>query len=116
MHYVNTKRTTILHALPIYLHEEVSRFFRAHIDIERDPACIKIATIIHLINVNCESSPFTFLKDEMDEPEMGDASVVLLATTSDDSSNPVHYEPQKITVILKSDGLLSSQDLLMPSW
>lgn len=47
LHDVHTRRTTVLHALPVYLHEDMSGFFRT---------CV----------------------DGMDEPDLGDASVVQL--------------------------------------
>lgn len=71
-HDVHTRRITILHALPVYLREEVSGFFRT---------CV----------------------DDMDEPDLGDASLVLLTTVSDDATSPVHYHPAKISVILEGD-------------
>lgn len=39
----------------------------------------------------------------MDEPDLGDASVFLLTTVSDDSSSIIHYEPQKISVLLEGE-------------
>lgn len=44
-----------------------------------------------------------FFEDGMDEPDLVGASVVLLTTTSDDATSPVHYQPQRITVILEGD-------------
>ncbi|KAG7236939.1 hypothetical protein INR49_032983, partial [Caranx melampygus] len=32
-------------------------------------------------------------KDDMDEPDLGDAAVVLLTTVSDDAASPVNYDP-----------------------
>lgn len=46
---------------------------------------------------------FLILKDDMDEPDLGDDSVFLLTTVSDNPSSPVHYEPLKISVILEGD-------------
>lgn len=42
----------------------------------------------------------------MDEPDLGDASVVLLTTVSDDATSPVHYHPVKISVVLEGDVVL----------
>ncbi|KAK0155076.1 hypothetical protein N1851_002615 [Merluccius polli] len=72
LHDVHTRRTTVLHALPVYLREEVSGFFRT---------CV----------------------DDMDEPDLGDASVVLLTTVSDDATSPVHYHPVRVSVVLEGD-------------
>ncbi|KAK6293328.1 hypothetical protein J4Q44_G00356540 [Coregonus suidteri] len=72
LHDVHTRRTTVLHALPDYLLEEVSGFFRT---------CV----------------------DDMDEPDLGDASVVLLTTVSDDATSPVHYHPVRVSVVLEGD-------------
>lgn len=38
----------------------------------------------------------------MDEPDLGDASVVL-TTVNDDATSPVHYHPVKISVVLEGD-------------
>ncbi|XP_041699601.1 sterile alpha motif domain-containing protein 3-like [Coregonus clupeaformis] len=72
LHDVHTRRTTVLHALPDYLLEEVSGFFRT---------CV----------------------DDMDEPDLWDASVVLLTTVSDDATSPVHYHPVRVSVVLEGD-------------
>ncbi|KAK0132028.1 hypothetical protein N1851_022644 [Merluccius polli] len=72
LHDVHTRRTTVLHALPVYLREEVSGFFRT---------CV----------------------DDMDEPDLGDASVVLLTTVSGDATSPVHYHPVRVSVVLEGD-------------
>ncbi|KAK6306447.1 hypothetical protein J4Q44_G00233720 [Coregonus suidteri] len=39
----------------------------------------------------------------MDEPDLGDASVVLLTTVSDDATSPVHYHPVRVSVVLEGD-------------
>uniref|UniRef100_A0A673BJB1 Uncharacterized protein n=1 Tax=Sphaeramia orbicularis TaxID=375764 RepID=A0A673BJB1_9TELE len=70
LHDVHTRRITILHALPVYLRDEVSGFFRT---------CV---------------------------PDLGDASVVLLTTVSDDATSPVHYHPTKVSIILEGDVVL----------
>ncbi|CAL8306445.1 unnamed protein product [Lota lota] len=72
LHDVHTRRITVLHALPVYLLEEVSGFFRT---------CV----------------------DEMDEPDLGDASVVILTRVSDDATSPVHYYPVRVSVVLEGD-------------
>ncbi|XP_045074312.1 uncharacterized protein LOC123487218 [Coregonus clupeaformis] len=76
LHDVHTRRTTVLHALPDYLLEEVSVFFRT---------CV----------------------DDMDEPDLWDASVVLLTTVSDDATSPVHYHPVRVSVVLEGDVVVS---------
>uniref|UniRef100_A0A3B4YP65 Sterile alpha motif domain containing 3 n=1 Tax=Seriola lalandi dorsalis TaxID=1841481 RepID=A0A3B4YP65_SERLL len=45
----------------------------------------------------------SFFQDDMDEPNLGDASVALLTTVCDNTTSPVHYHPVKISVILESD-------------
>ncbi len=45
----------------------------------------------------------SFFQDDMDEPDLGDASVALLSTVSDDPTSPVHYHPLKISVVLEGD-------------
>ncbi|KAK6308126.1 hypothetical protein J4Q44_G00213970 [Coregonus suidteri] len=42
-------------------------------------------------------------EDDMDEPDLGDASVVLLTTVSDDATSPVHYHPVRVSVVLEGD-------------
>uniref|UniRef100_A0A3B4VIB3 PB1 domain-containing protein n=1 Tax=Seriola dumerili TaxID=41447 RepID=A0A3B4VIB3_SERDU len=42
-------------------------------------------------------------QDDMDEPDLGDASVALLTTVSDNATSPVHYHPVKISVVLEGD-------------
>ncbi|KAK0133442.1 hypothetical protein N1851_031037 [Merluccius polli] len=42
-------------------------------------------------------------QDDMDEPDLGDASVVLLTTVSDDATSPVHYHPVRVSVVLEGD-------------
>lgn len=39
----------------------------------------------------------------MDEPDLGDAAVVLLTTVSDNAASPVIYDPVRISVILEGD-------------
>ena len=39
----------------------------------------------------------------MDEPDLGDASVVLLTTVSDDAISPVNFPPVRISVVLEDD-------------
>lgn len=46
---------------------------------------------------------FSFCKDDVDESDLGDASMTLLTTISDNAMSPVHYNPVKITVILEGD-------------
>uniref|UniRef100_A0A8C4Z2R7 Uncharacterized protein n=1 Tax=Gadus morhua TaxID=8049 RepID=A0A8C4Z2R7_GADMO len=41
--------------------------------------------------------------DDMDEPDLRDASVVLLTTVSDDATSPVHYHPVRVSVVLEGD-------------
>lgn len=45
----------------------------------------------------------SFFKDGMDEPDLADASVILLTTVSDDASSPVQYHPVRVSVVLEGD-------------
>ena len=45
----------------------------------------------------------SFFKDDVDEPDLGDASVVLLTTVSDNATSPVNYHPLRISVVLEGD-------------
>ncbi|CAB1430833.1 unnamed protein product [Pleuronectes platessa] len=72
LHDIHSRRTTVLHALPVYLREDTSGFFQT---------CV----------------------DGLDEPGFGDASVALLTTISDNSMSRVHYQPEKISVVLEGE-------------
>ncbi|XP_062236541.1 uncharacterized protein LOC133975261 isoform X1 [Platichthys flesus] len=72
LHDIHSRRTTVLHALPVYLREDTSGFFQT---------CV----------------------DGLDEPGFGDASVALLTTLSDNSMSRVHYQPEKISVVLEGE-------------
>ena len=43
----------------------------------------------------------------MDEPDLRDASVVLLTTVSDDATSPVPYHPVRVSVVLEGDVVVS---------
>ncbi|KAA8594376.1 hypothetical protein FQN60_005210 [Etheostoma spectabile] len=45
MHDIHTKRTTVLHALPVYLHEDVSGFFRTCTSDEPEPDGVAVGFV-----------------------------------------------------------------------
>ncbi|CAG5897225.1 unnamed protein product, partial [Menidia menidia] len=49
----------------------------------------------------------TWIDDDMDEPDLGDASVVVLTTISDDATSPVHYHPVRVSVVLQGDVIVN---------
>nr|XP_023657687.1 uncharacterized protein LOC111838687 isoform X2 [Paramormyrops kingsleyae]XP_023657688.1 uncharacterized protein LOC111838687 isoform X2 [Paramormyrops kingsleyae]XP_023657689.1 uncharacterized protein LOC111838687 isoform X2 [Paramormyrops kingsleyae]XP_023657691.1 uncharacterized protein LOC111838687 isoform X2 [Paramormyrops kingsleyae] len=77
IHDIHTKRTTVLHALPVYLREDVSGFFRT---------CTDEADELELDGV--EVALFTVISDH-------------------DTTSPVHYQPVKISVVIESDAVVS---------
>ncbi|KAG7474854.1 hypothetical protein JOB18_018684 [Solea senegalensis] len=46
-------------------------------------------------------------KDDVDEPDIGDASVALLTTIFDHAVRTVHYTPVKVCVVLEGDVVLN---------
>ncbi|CAI5672582.1 unnamed protein product [Oreochromis niloticus] len=77
IHDIHTKRTTVLHALPVYLREDVSGFFRT---------CTDESDELELDGV--EVALFTVISDH-------------------DTTSPVHYQPVKISVVIESDAVVS---------
>ncbi|XP_076730410.1 uncharacterized protein LOC112435997 [Maylandia zebra] len=77
IHDIHTKRTTVLHALPVCLREDVSGFFRT---------CTDESDELELDGV--EVALFTVISDH-------------------DTTSPVHYQPVKISVVIESDAVFS---------
>ncbi|XP_063316987.1 uncharacterized protein LOC134616187 [Pelmatolapia mariae] len=77
IHDIHTKRTTVLHALPVYLREDVSGFFRT---------CTDESDELELDGV--EVALFTVISDH-------------------DTTSPVHYQPVKTSVVIESDAVVS---------
>ncbi len=44
----------------------------------------------------------SFIQDKPDEPELGDVAAALLKVISDHDTSPVHDQPEKISVVIKS--------------
>ncbi|KAI7807092.1 uncharacterized protein LOC130557465 [Triplophysa rosa] len=57
---VHTKRTTVLHALPVYLHEDVSGFFRTCTDISDEPLLLDVAVVLLTVVTENDRSPVHF--------------------------------------------------------
>ncbi|KAI7803068.1 hypothetical protein IRJ41_002331 [Triplophysa rosa] len=57
---VHTKRTTVLHALPVYLHEDVSGFFRTCTDISDEPLLLDVAVVLLTVVTDNDRSPVHF--------------------------------------------------------
>ncbi|KAL3974909.1 hypothetical protein ACER0C_023535 [Sarotherodon galilaeus] len=76
-HDIHTKRTTVPHALPVYLREDVSGFFRTCTD-ESDELELEVV----------EVALFTVISDH-------------------DTTSPVHYQPVKTSVVIESDAVVS---------
>ncbi|MGH0119226.1 UNVERIFIED_CONTAM: hypothetical protein FKN15_029595 [Acipenser sinensis] len=72
-HDVHTRRTTLLHALPVLLRKDISEFFK------------------------------TCRVEDSDEPDVGDAPVAILSVVSDDTEKPIHFNPNKISIVLESE-------------
>ncbi|CAI5676473.1 unnamed protein product [Oreochromis niloticus] len=77
IHDIHTKHTTVLHALPVYLREDVSGFFRT---------CTDESDELELDGV--EVALFTVISDH-------------------DTTSPVHYQPVKTSVVIESDAVVS---------
>ncbi|KAI7789727.1 hypothetical protein IRJ41_001288 [Triplophysa rosa] len=60
LHDVHTKCTTILHALPVYLHEDVSGFFRTCTDISDEPLLLDVAVALLTVVTDNDRSPVHF--------------------------------------------------------
>ncbi|KAL3980924.1 butyrophilin [Sarotherodon galilaeus] len=77
IHDIHTKRTTVPHALPVYLREDVSGFFRTCTD-ESDELELDVVKV----------ALFTVISDH-------------------DTTSPVHYQPVKTSVVIESDAVVS---------
>ncbi|CAL8313157.1 unnamed protein product [Arctogadus glacialis] len=55
LHDVHTRRTTVLHALPVYLREEVSGFFRTCVD-DMDELDLRDASVVLLTTVSDDAT------------------------------------------------------------
>ncbi|XP_057184496.1 uncharacterized protein LOC130550977 [Triplophysa rosa] len=60
LHDVHTKRTTVLHALPVYLHEDVSGFFRTCTDTSDEPLLLDVAVALLTVVTDNDTSPVHF--------------------------------------------------------
>ncbi|TRY89327.1 hypothetical protein DNTS_023619 [Danionella cerebrum] len=74
--HADTKRTLILHGLPLYLREEEPQFFRVW---------------------NIEESP---------EPEISNTAVCVLTIINENSSSPMHFSPVSAAVIVEDQIVL----------
>ncbi|XP_041960991.1 uncharacterized protein LOC121719429 isoform X2 [Alosa sapidissima] len=78
IHDIFTKRTTALRALPVYLREDVSDFFRTCTDESDEP--------------------------ELDGIAVGLLTVI---SDHDAVQSPVHYQPVRVSVVIESDAVVS---------
>ncbi|CAM4662333.1 unnamed protein product [Leuciscus chuanchicus] len=59
-HDIHTKRVTVLHALPVYLREDVSEFFKTCIDTSDEPELLDVSVALLTVVKDNDTSPVHF--------------------------------------------------------
>lgn len=99
---INNRRTAALRALPVYLREDDSVFFKMwNVGFYTSQLNFNVIYLIMLMKFS-----HAFQTEEVDEPDIADSAVALLALVNGDSSSTVPFDPAGIAIVLEGDIVL----------